>query len=101
MTKAQHGRDSIMIVEAMIRHDKKMPEILSHPLSSFLSPVQILVLGKLDIGVVIFCVLKKTKFCDTPGMWEIYNVFYSKRKTVLPHVGISVTTPSLHIASCK
>lgn len=72
MTSTQDGRDCLTVIETMIKYAKKMPEVLSHPLSNIVPYVQFPVVKKLSDGSVIFCISKKIKLRNGPDQWELW-----------------------------
>ncbi len=71
MTKTQDGRDCITVIETMINHGKKMPEVLGHPLSNILPYIRTPVVRVLN-GISIFSISGKIKFNERPGQWDIW-----------------------------
>ncbi|KAG5916584.1 hypothetical protein E4U61_003497 [Claviceps capensis] len=72
MSATQDGRDCLTVIETMIKYAKKMPEVLSHPLSNIVPYIQFPVAKKKEDGSVLFCISKKIKFRDSPNQWEVW-----------------------------
>lgn len=60
------------MVETMIKYAKKMPEVLSYPISNIVPYVQAPVVKKVSDGTVIFCISKKIKLRNGPDRWELW-----------------------------
>ncbi|KAG6192106.1 hypothetical protein E4U36_000005 [Claviceps purpurea] len=70
MTATQDGKDCLMVIETMIRNAKKMPEVLSLPLSSIVPYVLSPVVKKREDGSACFCISKEIKLRNSPDQWE-------------------------------
>ncbi|KAG6280922.1 hypothetical protein E4U47_004930 [Claviceps purpurea] len=72
MTATQDGKDCLMVIETIIRNAKKMPEVLSHPLSNIVPYVLFPVVKKREDGSACFRISNKIKLRNSPGQWEVW-----------------------------
>ncbi|KAG6298606.1 hypothetical protein E4U09_000653 [Claviceps aff. purpurea] len=72
MTATQDGRDCLTVIETMIKNARKMPEVLSLPLSSIVPYVVFPVVKKREDGSACFRISKKIKLRNSPGQWEVW-----------------------------
>ncbi|KAG6197467.1 hypothetical protein E4U35_006818 [Claviceps purpurea] len=72
MTATQDGRDCLKVIKTMIKNAKKMPEVLSHPLSDIVSYVLFPVVKKREDGSACFRISNKIKLRNSPGQWEVW-----------------------------
>ncbi|KAG6316879.1 hypothetical protein E4U44_000361 [Claviceps purpurea] len=70
MTATQDGRDCLKVIKTMIKNAKKMPEVLSLPLSSIVPYVLFPVVKKREDGSACFCISKEIKLRNSPDQWE-------------------------------
>ncbi|KAG6191248.1 hypothetical protein E4U27_004773 [Claviceps purpurea] len=72
MTATQDGRDCLKVIKTMIKNAKKMPEVLSLPLSSIVPYVLSPVVKKREDGSACFCISKEIKLRNSPDQWEVW-----------------------------
>ncbi|KAG6273201.1 hypothetical protein E4U49_001174 [Claviceps purpurea] len=72
MTATQDGKDCLKVIETMIKNAKKMPEVLSLPLSSIVPYVMTPVVKKREDGSACFCISKEIKLRNSPDQREVW-----------------------------